>query len=131
MKSMKNELAVILILFGVLVFSGCTGNNENSQNTQSNPDDLIGNWGPIEGESYSGLPVVAEEDAGDISFNSDKTGLMGGYTTTWELSGTTLTVYLYDGAESIIYEYSYDDTTSRLTLIDPEGNTYVFKVRKQ
>ncbi len=113
-------------LIVVLLLSGCVTEQQEPQDVAFLKSDLIGTWGPIEEQTYDGLPYVDPLDEAILMFYEDFTGNIGGYTTTYQISGNQLTVFLYDGAESMIFTVQFDSSKNLLSLSIDDA-TYEFQ----
>ncbi len=110
----------------VLLLSGCVTEQQEPQDVAFSKSNLIGTWGPIEEQTYDGLPYVDPLDEGMLMFYEDFTGNIGGYTTTYQISGNQLTVFLYDGAESMNFTAQFDSSKNLLSL-SLDDTTYEFQ----
>jgi len=53
---------------------------------------------------------------GILIFHGDKTGSIGGLSSTWDLIGGQLIIYYNEGISSVKYDYSFSEDETRLTL---------------
>mgnify|MGYP006310026853 CR=1 FL=1 len=118
------KIIVLLIVTLFLFISGCI--NEDDKKDSFDENILIGNWGPIENNSYDDLPSENNESVGFLNLNSDGTGNLGGYTLTWEYKNSKLFLYLDEDSEELKFSVSYSESTGRLSLKDQENNNYLF-----
>ena len=118
------KIIVLLIVILFLFISGCI--NEDDKKDSFDENIIIGNWGPIENNSYDDLPSENNESVGFLNLNSDGTGNLGGYTLTWEYKNSKLFLYLDEDSEELKFSVSYSESTGRLSLKDQENKNYLF-----
>ncbi|MHA1969020.1 MAG: hypothetical protein ACW964_14605 [Candidatus Hodarchaeales archaeon] len=85
---------------------------------------FIGNWETdfIEGDDrfigYNGILI----------FHGDKTGSIGGLTSTWDIKEGQLIIYYYEGMASVTYDYSFSEDEKHLTLTNSNGFLEYIKI---
>jgi len=113
-------------LIVVLLLSGCVTQQQETQKCTLEQSDLIGSWGPIDEQTYDGLPYVDPNDEGTLMFYEDFTGNIGGYTTTYQINDDQLTVFLYDGTESMNFTAQFD-SSKNLLFLSSDDTIYEFQ----
>ncbi len=85
---------------------------------------FIGTWESdfIEGDvrfiGYNGILI----------FHGDKTGSIGGITSTWELKESQLIIYYYKGISSVTYDFSFSEDEKHLILTNSNGFLKYIKI---
>ena len=65
---------------------------------------------------------------GILIFHGDKTGSIGGITSTWELKEGQLIIYYYEGISSVTYDFSFLEDEKRLILTNSNGFLEYIKI---
>ena len=99
--------AVLLLVVGL---SGC---NEISNPLSSNDDDrFVGTW--------------ENEYGGSIVFFSDGTGSKTSVSLQWEIKDNKLVLEMFQGENTIVYDYQFSDNDTTLTLTATDNSSQVF-----